>query len=139
MSVIPALPRMPEALRFVLVGAANTAVTYALYLVLLRAWVPMAAYATAYACGIVLSYLATSAWVFRVRPSWAGLARFPVVHLVQALVSFAAFHALVDVLSVPPAVAPLIIVAATLPITFLLARRVIVRPSPTPPLDRSLR
>lgn len=128
-----ASPAAREAARFVMAGGLNTALTYGAYLVLLRWFTPMAAYVSTYAAGVVLSYLLNARFVFRVAPSWRGFARFPVVHLVQAAVSFVAFHLLVKVLAFPAALAPLPVIALTVPITFLLARRVVAMPRDAQP------
>lgn len=127
-----------EGLRFLLAGAANTAATYALYLLLLVWLTPIVAYVTSYVAGIALSYTLNALWVFGVRWTLRGLATFPLVHAVQAAMSIALFHLMVQRLDVPAAYAPLLVVALTVPVTFLLARRVIGRPRSSPArTDRS--
>lgn len=127
-----------EGFRFLLAGAANTAASYALYLLLLGWLPPLPAYVAAYAAGIVLSYTLNALWVFRAGWTLRGLAAFPVVHAVQAILSIALFHLLVTRMGVPHQFAPLLVVAVTIPVTFLLARRVVRRrPSPPTSPDRS--
>jgi putative flippase GtrA len=118
-----------EALRFLLAGLSTTAFSYLLYLVLLRWLSPMTAYVIAYVAGIAWAYSVNSIWVFRGRWTWSGLAAYPLVYVLQAALSFAAFAFLVDVLSMQSVWAPLVIVALTLPINYVAGRWIVYHTS----------
>jgi putative flippase GtrA len=73
-------PRAAELLRYGLVGGLNTAVSYAVYLVLLAAGVPYAAAAVAaFAAGAATGYLLNRSWTFRVRGSTGARVRYVAV------------------------------------------------------------
>lgn len=70
-------------LRYVAVGAVNTAITYVAYLVLLR-FVPYAvAYTIAFVAGIGIAYVLQARHVFAAQRSWGSLLPFPLVYVVQ--------------------------------------------------------
>ncbi|HEY6943234.1 GtrA family protein [Dokdonella sp.] len=116
-------------LRFLAGGASTTAVSYAVYLGLLARMPYVAAYSIAYAVGIAWSYFANTWFVFRERASIGRALAFPLVYLVQYLVGSLLLFVLVDGLHVPAAFGPLVVVVLTLPLTYLLSRRIIVRGS----------
>jgi putative flippase GtrA len=119
-----------EALRFVIAGAINTAVTYAIYLALLP-WSGYAlAYTIAYVAGIALSYVLNTWYVFRVRRDLRGLALFPLVYLAQYLIGMLVLSLAVNSFGVPAKFALLISIAITVPMTFLLSRLVLKRGPP---------
>ena len=111
--------------RFLLVGLANTAASYALF-VLLEVVLPyLIAYAIAYAAGIVLSYLLNTAVVFRVARSWSTFVRFPLVYVLQFVLGSSIIVLLVEGLAIEPRVAALVALAVTVPVTYFAARFVL--------------
>jgi putative flippase GtrA len=127
-----------EALRFVIAGAINTAVTYAIYLALLP-WSGYAvAYTIAYVTGIALSYVLNTWYVFRVRRDLRGLALFPLVYLAQYLIGMLVLSLSVSSFGVPEKFALLISIAITVPMTFVLSRLFLKRGSaPTKTMDKA--
>jgi putative flippase GtrA len=109
-------------LRFLVSGAANTVVTYALFVVLSRFLHHMVAYTIVYAIGIVISYLLSARWVFRTSASWRTAAGFPFIYAVQYLCGIALLYAFVDVLGWRPEVAMAIVLVAGIFITYSLMR-----------------
>jgi putative flippase GtrA len=118
-----------EKLRFVIAGATTTAFSYLLYLLLLLWLAPMPAYIVAYIAGIVWAYSVNSLWVFDGRWTWTGLAAYPLVYAVQAVLSFSIFALLIGTLRLPPVVAPLIAIAILLPVNYVLGKRIIYHTS----------
>lgn len=114
-----------QFLRFVVAGGINTALTYGFYLLLLPLFGYLAAYSVAYVVGIVLSYWLNSVFVFHEPLNWPALARFPLVYVVQYLLTAALLWVFVDALGVGERVAPLFAVAVTVPVTFLVTRIVL--------------
>jgi putative flippase GtrA len=122
--------RGPEILRFLAGGASTTAVSYAIYLLLLT-WLPyFSAYAIAYAAGIIWSYFANTWFVFRQRASLPRALAFPFVYLVQFAVGALLLMLVVDWLHWPATAGPLIVVVVTLPLTYVLSRWILARGSP---------
>lgn len=119
-----------EQIRFVVAGASTTAFSYALYAALLYAGIAAGiAYGIAYVAGIGWSYAINSRWVFKTPMTLGGLLKFPVVYVVQAIASFALFHLLHGVLRMHSLLVPLLVVAITLPLTYLTSRFILTRPA----------
>lgn len=119
--------------RFLLSGAANTALTYGLYLVLLPFSGYAASYSLAFAAGIALAYFLGRVFVFRGgRPSRRHLL-FPAVYLFQYGAGLAVVVAWVELLGLGAKLAPLGAIAVTVPTTFVLSRWVFGAPHPKTP------
>jgi len=119
-------PRLQFA-RYLVAGAVNTAVTYAL-LVVAMGWIGyLAAYTLVYALGVVFGYWLQSRFVFGVAFRWSAALRFPLVYIVQYLFGAALLWLLAGRLHVDARVAALVVVIANVPLGFLLSRRVLVR------------
>lgn len=114
-----------EFLRFLLVGAVQTLLTYLLFLLLLMVLPYPAAYSISFCCGIVLSYFLNVLFVFREKTSLASFLKFPLVYLIQYLLGIVLLWLLVDHIGIPPKWAMLAVIALTVPVTFLTSRFVI--------------
>jgi len=114
-----------EALRFLIAGAANTAATYVIYLLALQVVPYRVAYTIAYALGIVLAYALNTRFVFRTPWRWKTLLAYPMVYLLQYGLGVACLTVLVERHWVSPELAPLLVVAITLPVTFVASRLLI--------------
>ena len=108
--------------RFVAAGAANTIVTYLLYLALLRVMPYLWSYLVTYLIGIALGYMINSVWVFRRAPELGTAAAYPFVYLLNLLLGAGLLAALVEWVRVPKEWAPLIVLAISVPIMFVLTR-----------------
>lgn len=113
--------------RFLLSGAFNTAVTYLLYLVLLSFLPYRVSYTLSYAAGIVLAYELNRAYVFRARRSAASMAATPVIYLVQYLLGLGIVTLAVGRFGLDARLGPLVAIACTIPVTFVLTRWVFRR------------
>jgi putative flippase GtrA len=111
--------------RFLVAGAINTAVTYALYVALLRPLGYAIAYAVAYACGIAISYVLNARFVFHAPLRLADFLRFPIVYVVQYLLSAAGLWLLVEHAGVPAQWALAVVIAITVPVVFAASRRLL--------------
>jgi putative flippase GtrA len=122
MTVLLALLRAPELRRFLLAGAFNTALSYAVY-VLLDRWLPyVVAYLLAYAVGVVVQFLLFSRYVFRARAGRAQALAYPLLHVLIAGFGSAALWLIVRVSGWPSSWAGLAAIAAQVPVAFLLTR-----------------
>lgn len=123
-------------IRYLIAGVSTTAFSYLLYLALLLAWPPLPAYAVAYVAGIVWAYSVNSVWVFRGRWRWRGLAAYPLVYLLQALLSFALFALLIERWGLDALWAPLVTVAVMLPVGYWAGRAIVYTTSSSSATER---
>lgn len=112
-------------LRFVLVGGANTLATLCVYWLLLPRLHPQAAYAASFAFGVLLGYLLHTRYAFRTGRSWRSFAAWPLVCLAGWAVGAAMLALAIGPLGIHPKLAPLLSIAASVPTTFLLGRRLL--------------
>ena len=108
--------------RFLLVGGANTAMSYAVYLLLLLLVDYRVAYTAAYAAGLVGGYLMHARFVFDARPGVRSAASFLATQAAMYLVSLGVIYVAVGRLAVPKPLGMLAALAFTVPATFLLLR-----------------
>jgi len=114
-----------EFLRFALMRAACAAVSYGLYLLLLR-WTPyQQAYAVSFVAGVALAYVVNATLVFREPMRGHSALRFPLVYVLQFPVVWLLLRLAVEGLGVPESIALAPAVLIALPMTFVLSRRVI--------------
>lgn len=114
-----------EGARFLVVGAINTGLGYLIYLAALVLFSYPIAYTISYLIGVVISYGLNTWFVFRARWSWRRLAAYPLVYALQFALGLGLLFVLVEVFGLSAAVAPLLVVAATIPVTFFASRLVI--------------
>jgi putative flippase GtrA len=119
------LAQLPEGARFLIAGAFNTGLTWLVYLLFLTQIRYQIAYAMAYCLGIATSYLINSRFVFRQPMRWRSALAFPLVYAMQLILGSILLVVLVKVLNVPVQFAPLVVVVLTLPLTFVLSRRIV--------------
>ncbi|WP_241668500.1 GtrA family protein [Pseudomonas sp. Sample_22] len=110
---------------FLIGGGLNTALTYGIYLLLNLIINYQVSYVVAYLSGILFSYLFNSQIVFKLKKTWKGLLIYPSVYLIQYLISAALLHILVESFGLPKEVAPLLIIVALLPVTYILSKTVL--------------
>lgn len=111
--------------RFLVGGAVNTGVTYGLYFLLQKGLHYQLAYGIAYGFGVVFSYWFNAVVVFDAPLSWKGLFTYPVVYIVQYLVSALFLSLIVEVLAVPSQIGPLLVVILMIPLTYVMSRWVL--------------
>lgn len=114
-----------ELPRFVIAGIINTGTTYLIYRLTMLATPYAVAYTASYIAGIGISYLLNTYYVFREAPSKRTAAQYPLVYLVQYLVGLGALHFLVRYAGMDARIAPLLTLVVTVPLSFVLSRRVI--------------
>lgn len=114
--------RMQKWAFFLMGGLLNTALTYGIYLLLGLFLDYQVAYIFAYVCGIGFSYLFNSQIVFQVKRTWVGFIIYPLVYLIQYVLSALILHFLVERLSISKELAPLLIVVLLTPVTYVLSK-----------------
>lgn len=120
------------ARRFVLLGAANTLLTFALFTALQHVTAVAVAYTVAFAAGLALSTALTSRVVFGVRTTTRRRAVFALCYLVIYGVGLLVSHLLAG--GLPAWVVSLGTLAVTAPLGFLVGQAVLIPPAdPGPP------
>lgn len=121
--------RGPQLVRFVLSGGVNTVATWLGFLVFVT-WLPyQVAYGIVYAAGIVLSYFLATLFVFEHAPTVRGFFAYPLVYVVQYLLSALILAFVVEWLDIPLSISPLVVAVTVFPLTFLLSRVIVQRTS----------
>lgn len=116
-----------EFVRFFFVGGVCTLLTYLLYLLLLIWLNYQVAYTLAYLVGVVLSYFLNSFVTFKQKTSVKQFLTFPIVYIVQYIFGVLLLSIFVTYLNISKVLAPIIVIAVSLPLTFVLSRLVIVK------------
>lgn len=111
--------------RFLIAGAINTGITYVLYLGLLELSEYIIAYSVAYGVGVIISYFLNSSFVFKTRATATDFLRFPLAYLAQYLVGATVLWICVSQLGISREFALAISIAASVPVTYLVARHVL--------------
>jgi putative flippase GtrA len=112
--------RVSAPAKFIISGALNTAVTYALFLILTRFVGTSTAYTLTYTVGIAIAYLLNTFFVFRTGHSKRMAIAVPVSYLMQYFYGLGAVNILIQVLMLPAYVAMAIVIASSFPLQFLI-------------------
>lgn len=115
-------------LRFLLTGGLNTAVTYALYLMLLNFFAYTTSYSISYVCGILLAFLLSRYVVFKEHQGLKSVILFPLIYLAQYLFGLLIVWVWVRILFLPEFLAPLAAIVLSLPLTYMLSKLVFIKP-----------
>lgn len=119
-------PKAKEFMRFILAGASNTLLTYLVYLLLFN-WIGYRlSYLAAYISGILFSYFVNTFFVFRAKPTKGTFLMYPLIYVVQYFFCAGILELSVKWLHINEHFAPLVVVAMSVPLTFVLSRLIIV-------------
>lgn len=108
--------------RFLVSGGANTALTYAAYLLLLNVFSYKVAYTTSYVTGILLAFVLNRYYVFKSHRGATSAIFLPLIYLIQYALSVVIIWAWVENFGFNVLLAPLISTLLTIPVTFTLSR-----------------
>ncbi|MFD9126781.1 GtrA family protein [Kitasatospora sp. NPDC059571] len=123
-------PQFWQIVRFGLVGVANTATFYLLYLAMHPFLPYFAAFTAAFVLSMVGSFFLHTHFTYRTRPTWRKFLLFPLPNLTNYLVQSGGVVLLVEWLRVSDRIAPLLAAAVAIPITYVLSKLVLTgRPS----------
>jgi putative flippase GtrA len=114
--------RFARFFRFILSCGLNTAITYGIYLLLLQQTSYQISYTIAYVSGIAISYLLNRVFVFREHRGLRSLLLFPLVYVTQYGFGMLILWLWIDMAGLNDKIAPLVVVAMTLPLTYVLSR-----------------
>ena len=116
-----------EFFKFIFFGGINTVLSYAIYVVLLLFLIYPVAYSLAYFLGIFISYYLNSRFVFKRNVRLVKAFQYPLVYLVQYLLSVSLLSVLIEIFSLNKFIAPALVIMITIPVTFSLSRFIIKR------------
>lgn len=108
--------------RFLLSGATNTVLTYILYIGLIQIMPYTTGYTIAFITGIVLAYLLNRFFVFREKGKFGKILLFPIIYIVQYLLSIAIINYWVEILNNDELFAPIIACMIVIPLNFICSR-----------------
>lgn len=117
------LKRLPEFVRFALVGALATLLHYGLYFALQYLLNANIAYTLGYAAGFLANFYLTARFTFQKAPSWRKAFGFGGAHAVNYLLHLGLLNLFLWV-GLPRPVAPVPVFAIAIPVNFLLVRYV---------------
>jgi putative flippase GtrA len=124
--------RWRQFLTFVFFGGINTALTYGIYLVFVLYVAYPTAYTVSFILGIFLSYYLNARFVFKEKLRLSKALQYPVVYFTQYLLGLGLMYVLIEVARLDKFIAPMMVVLATVPCTYLLSRWVIKGRSSAP-------
>lgn len=108
-----------QFIRFIVVGCINTFSGYGVYLLLNIYFSYTFAFSIGYLVGLITSYFLSANWVFEAGTSIKSFVLFPLVYLVQYVISFVLLKFLIEKMHMHESLAPLLVTGLTIPITFL--------------------
>lgn len=111
-----------ELLLWALGGGINTVLTYGLYLALDLALSYRFAFTISYLVGIVFAYFYNSLVAFKTPLSLKKFFQFPLVYVVQYVLSVGLLEVLVQVLGISTTLAPIFVFVIVTPVTYLLSK-----------------
>ena len=112
--------------RFLIAGAVNTGLTYVLYLGLLFLVPYVWAYSLTYAIGICIGYLLNARWVFKQAPSLSSATAYPLTYALNYLLGVGMLWLLVELFHIPKEIAPILVVALTVPIMYIVTKSIFI-------------
>lgn len=114
-------------IRFLIAGCINSATTYVAFVLLTPLIGHLAAYTLVYLAGIAFAYYLNTSFVFRAAASWRTALPFPMIYGVQYVWGLLLLFLLVDLLKWQASRAILIVIVTSVPLTFLLTRRLLAK------------
>ena len=120
------LRRLPEFIRFVLVGVFATALHYGIYFLLQKFINVNIAYTLGYAFSFIANFYLTAYFTFARKPSWRKAFGFGGAHLCSYLLHMGLLN-LSLWMGIPKPLAPIPVFAIAIPVNFLLVRFVFKR------------
>ncbi|UCU95906.1 GtrA family protein [Hydrogenophaga taeniospiralis] len=108
--------------RFLVSGTVNTALSYAVYLVLLRVTSYELAYIASYILGLGFGYYLNSRWVFFKSSTKLKIALYPIAYLPQLIIGTLLLRLISEGLGVPPSLSAIFVIILSVPINFLAVR-----------------
>lgn len=122
-------PRVWPLVKFSMVGVVNTVVSYVVYLLLQFVLPYMVAFVIGWCVGVIVSFLLNCRFTYRVRPTWRGLALFPLSSVPNIVLSSGGVLLMVEIWHWDQRIAPLVATLLAVPVSYLIARTILVGPA----------
>lgn len=119
-----------------MVGVANTAVYYLLYLAMVLVLTYLAAHVVAWAVSFVFSFFANCRWTYGVRPTWRRFTRYPWSAAVNVTSTTVGVWCMVELLGLDARWAPLLVGVAVMPLTYVAAKAALLGRAGSPEPDQ---
>ena len=113
--------------RFMIAGAVNTGLTYAIYYGLLFFVPYVFAYSLAYAIGIGMGYLLNAHWVFKRATSLGSATVYPLIYALNYLMGVGMLWLLIELIHIPKEIAPLFVVVVSIPLMYMVTKSIFLR------------
>lgn len=120
-----ATPKFRAPILFLIGGGLNTAFSYFIYLGLQHWLGYQLAYFIGYFLGIILAYWFNTTIVFKASLSWKSLFSYPVVYIVQYIISAVFMGTMVERFGVAKDIAPLLVIIVMIPATYMMNKLVV--------------
>ena len=120
------LKKLPEFIRFIMVGVFATALHYGLYFIFQRFINVNIAYSIGYILSFIANFYLTALFTFGKKPSWRKAFGFGGAHLCSYLLHMGLLN-LSLWMGIPKPLAPIPVFAIAIPVNFLLVRFVFKR------------
>ncbi|KAB2332145.1 GtrA family protein [Cytobacillus depressus] len=119
-----------EFLRFVIVGVVNTLHYYVLYMACLHIleFHYILSHTIGFLFSLIGSFLLNTMYTYKVKPTWSRFLRFPFTQAFNTIATAVLLFIFVDLFHISSSLAPIAAVFITVPMTFILTRR-ILKPS----------
>jgi len=116
-----------EYIKFIIVGVVNTAHYYGWYVLFysLIGWPYLVSHVAATIISMIGSYFMNVYFTYSEKPSWKSFLLFPLTQLTNIVIQTVCMYVFVDWLNLSPYLAPIATVIISVPITFVITRRVI--------------
>ena len=111
--------------RFLLIGAANSLITYVIYITGAMFFSYLLAYSLSYAAGIVISYYLNSRFVFPSAISLIKAFSFSLTYIGQYLLGIGLLFIFVNTWGINKFFAPLCVICTTIPFTYFMTKYVL--------------
>lgn len=114
-------------IRFIIVGCINTGVYYSIYLLSMYGLSMhyIFAHGIGFAISLVVSFFLNVYFTYKVKPTWKKFLTFPFTQVVNVSVSTLFLLVFVEWLYISSSIAPLIAVFFTVPITYIVTKKIL--------------
>ena len=116
-----------EGPRFLIAGIINTAITYLIYILLLKMWSYLLAFSISFVLGILSAFLLQSVFVFHSLLEWRKFFQFSSIYVFQYFIGLGLLSILVEYFELNTKIAPIINIIVLTPMTFVLNRWLILK------------
>ncbi|MBA4493055.1 GtrA family protein [Paenactinomyces guangxiensis] len=118
-----------QIIRFVIVGALNTAIYYLLYLIFIHLIKLdyLISHILAFILSMIGSFFMNTHFTYKTKPTLKKFLQFPLTYVVNISVTTGSVYILVDLLGWDKNISPLVASLIAIPFTFIVSKKILVR------------